>query len=333
MQIITPQSREEWDYWILQNTNHHSFGQSWEWGEILTGEGKWVDRYVFKNDGAVVAQVQTINTRLPFGWVYAFCPKGPIIRSKVLGGRYEVYNAVGDYLRDKGCVFFRFEPSDDDLSAVSYKLKASLDINPRATVILELAKDEEKLLAEMHPKTRYNIRLAEKKNLRVDKEKNEEVFYELMRATGARDGFRLHPRAHYHKILNSPMSRQITIYFGDRPVAVGVFVGFGDSFTYLYGASDYGERALMAPYLVQWEGIRWGKQLGHAYYDFFGIAPGARNVGGEYEYDAKHQYAGVTKFKLGFGGETIVALGTVDIIIDERKYKIYKILRWLRRMI
>ena len=183
----------------------------------------------------------------------------------------------------------------------------------------------------MHHKTRYNIRLAQKKGLVVKKERNFDVFFDLMKQTAKRDGFRLHSKKHYQAIFASDIVRQITIYNDNTAIAVGVFVAFGDTFTYLYGASNHECRALMAPYLIQWEGIQMAKSAGCKFYDFFGIAPGERNLAGEYEYDKGHQYAGVTRFKLGFGGEVSVAPGTIDLVTNLPKYRLYQAVRWLRR--
>ena len=72
-------------------------------------------------------------------------------------------------------------------------------------------------------------------------------------------------------------SLQTTVYCNGEAIATGVFVGFGNTFTYLYGASDYEHRSLMAPYLVQWEGMKMGKKLGYSLYDWFGIAPRSLN--------------------------------------------------------
>jgi lipid II:glycine glycyltransferase (peptidoglycan interpeptide bridge formation enzyme) len=86
-------------------------------------------------------------------------------------------------------------------------------------------------------------------------------------------------------------------------------------------------------YLLQWEGIRLGKKLGYTHYDFFGIAPACKGERGEYVYDEKHQYAGVTRFKLGFGGEVVEHPGTFDLILQPMKYKVYQLFRTLRRLV
>ncbi len=205
-----------------------------------------------------------------------------------------------------------------------------------------------------------------KAKLIIDEEKNSSVFMKLMAATAKRDGFRLHPAEHYEKVLASPMVKQITIYphtqevsvesvgtddfsatmaknnqssahmgvgvYNDRQaVAIGVFVGFGDTFTYLYGASDYDSRQLMSPYLIQWQGIKLGQKLGFDFYDFFGIAP-VQEMAGGYKYNEKHQYAGVTRFKLGFGGQPKESVGTMDLILSPMKYNLYRLMRKIRRV-
>jgi len=303
------------------------FAQSWEWGEILKKEGKEVDRLVVYDNDVIIAQAQLVYNSLPFGWRYTFCPKGPVIIESA--NREEVYKNLMAYLKGKGCIFWRVEPIEI-LSGL--EKRKTIDINPRATVILSLEKGDDELLQNMHPKTRYNIRLAEKKNLTVKNQKDFASFMKLMKQTGRRDKFKLHFEDHYKKVLDSEITKQITVFFENEPVATGVFVGAGRTFTYLYGASDYKNRNLMAPYLVQWEGIRLGKQLGYKKYDFFGVAPLVVNDKGIYEHDETHQYAGVTRFKLGFGGDPEEDIGTFDILIDQKKYLLYQVLRKLRRL-
>jgi lipid II:glycine glycyltransferase (peptidoglycan interpeptide bridge formation enzyme) len=82
-----------------------------------------------------------------------------------------------------------------------------------------------------------------------------------------------------------------------------------------------------------WKGIELGKKLGYTQYDFFGIAPTTIDEQGEYHYDQKHQYAGVTRFKLGFGGKIQLTPGTFDIILKPTLYSLYQTVRKLRRLI
>jgi lipid II:glycine glycyltransferase (peptidoglycan interpeptide bridge formation enzyme) len=320
MKIVNITSQVQWDKWLQSHSQNNSFTQSWAWGDVLLSEGKQVERLAIVEGEEVSAQAQIVYSKLPFGWQYAFCPGGPVT------GEEKIYETTLDYLKKNNSVFFRVEP-ENKFKILNFKIQKTIDINPPATLVLDLKKTEEELLAGMHQKTRYNIHLAEKKGLQVNNEKNLEVFWALMNKTGSRDKFSLHQKSHYEKVLESPITHQLTAYFNGKPVAVAVFVGFGNTFTYLYGASDYENRDLMAPYLLQWQGIKMGKVGGYQKYDFFGVAPVKDG-----NYDTKHQYAGVTRFKLGFGGAPCQAPGTLDLIIKSQKYFIYKFFRLLRRL-
>lgn len=336
MKLEYIQNPTEWDSLLKSFSSFNPFVQTWEWGEILKKEGKHVERVIIKDETKIIFVTQIIFTKLFSKYRYAFCPKGPLFIDQNNSG----FELFVNYLKNKHCLFVRTEPKSKIIASIPSKLRKSIDINPRATTYLELKKSETELLSHMHSKTRYNIRLAQKKVVRITEEKNKEIFLKLMKETAKRDGFKLHYSSHYEHILYSELSKQITIWFEDVPIAVGIFIGFGDTFTYLYGASNYTHRNLMAPYLVQWKGIELGKSLGYKYYDFFGIAP-LKNEKKiidneqtkEYEYDLKHQYAGVTRFKLGFGGNVKEDIGTWDVALYPFKYKVYELIRKIRRMV
>lgn len=324
----------KWDSWLLEQPEV-SFAQSMMWGRLLAEEEKEVELLQAVEDGVIYAQALIVTAKLPFGLTYLFSPKGPVITSRGA----DVYQVFFDYFKKCHSLFWRAEPLIVEFGG--WRVRPTKDVNPRATTILTVTKTTDELLAAMHQKTRYNIHLAEKKGVAVHEEKNWDIFWRLMQMTGERDGFRLHDKKHYEHIFGSPFSRQLTAFVNGQPVATGLFVGFGQVFTYLFGASDYHYHQFMAPYLVQWEGIQLGKRMGYSQYDFFGIAPRlrsessggqARDLGDEYRYDTKHQYAGVTRFKLGFGGEMREAPGTFDLIISPWRYNLYQILRKVRRL-
>lgn len=292
----------------------------------MIAEGKKVERLKVVEGEKILAEAQVVYSNLIFGWKYAFCPNGPVIAQE----DDKVYKILADYFKQKGCIFFRIEPEKFTARGSAQK---TIELNPPATLILDLKKSEADLLAGMHQKTRYNLNLAAKKNIRIENKKDFDIFWNLMKETGKRDQFKLHYEDHYKQILSSNLSYQLTAFCDNRPIACIICIGFGNTFTYLYGASDYAHRNLMAPYLLQWEAIKLAKGLGFVCYDFFGVAPQTNGQAGEYEYSPKHQYAGVTRFKLGFGGMPYSAAGTRDIIIENKKYNFYKFLRRLRRLI
>lgn len=324
MDVRVAEDHKRFDAWLVRH-DQPPFTQSSAWAAILSEEGKQVELLEVFGEQGKVAQAVMIYTSLFLGWSYAFCPKGPTL----LDGTVEdgVYAALKTYCLSKPCMFVRIEPvtilpRKDALKVV--------DINPRTTVYLDLHTKADDLLTAMHPKTRYNIRLAEKKELTVSQEKNVDVLYDLLMKTGERDTFKLHSRKHYEKIVASPLSRQFTVLLGGKPITAALFIGCGNTYTYVYGASDYEHRALMAPYFLQWKAIMFAQEQGYRWYDFFGIAP-VEMVRGEYTYDEKHQYAGVTRFKLGFGGQTREVPGTYDLLISPLRYRMYEFLRRIRR--
>lgn len=332
MEIKIIQNKEEWNGWFLEKEERNNFLQSWEWGGVLIAEGKNVERLAVLGEGKILAQAQIVYVGIFFGWQYAFCPKGPVLdEQKDKHLKLKIHEAILNYLKNKNCIFFRIEPEVLPTTPHSLFIKKTIDINPAATLLLDITKTEGELLSGMHSKTRYNIHLAEKKNLQISQDKNLEVFWGLMKKTGGRDKFGLHHKNHYEKVLASPAVCQLTAYDSGKSMACAVFVRFGSVFTYLYGASDYEYRNLMAPYLLQWEGIKMGRALNCKKYDFFGVAPKI-STGGSYEYDSKHQYAGVTRFKLGFGGTPHAVSGAFDLVINNNKYRVYSLLRWIRRL-
>jgi lipid II:glycine glycyltransferase (peptidoglycan interpeptide bridge formation enzyme) len=351
MQIKNIENQTEWDDFIVKNSLYSPLTQSFEWGEILKKESKEVERLgVYEND--VLVAVALVVYSLVFGKIkYAFCPKGPVVKNQESGiknqefGKIEgeVYKVLSSYLKNKNCVFFRIEPELLTLQAISYKLspsKKTIDIEPRATLFLDLKKTTEELLTGMHQKTRYNIKLAEKKGLEIIEKKDAVEFISLLKQTGERDNFRLHEDVHYEKIIASPLSKQLMVYFEGKLIAGGVFIGYGNTFTYLYGASNYEFRSTMAPYLIQWKAIQLGKSLGYSFYDFYGVAPQVeiKNTeplnfpAAEYVYDEHHKHSGFTRFKLGFGGVVEQNVGTWDTVLKPMVYRVYEVVRKIRRL-
>jgi lipid II:glycine glycyltransferase (peptidoglycan interpeptide bridge formation enzyme) len=203
--------------------------------------------------------------------------------------------------------------------------------------LLDLSKSEDDLLKAMHEKTRYNIRLAGRKALRLAisnqqpaiSHDNFENFWRLMRETAKRDGIRLHPKTYYQKMgevlsgANSNVKYLISnIQYQKEWLAAGVFIGFGDTFTYVHGGSSSEHRELMAPYLMHWEAIKFAKNAGYRYYDFGGVNPeDATNQ------DFRPKWAGITRFKRGFGGFIQSYAGAYDLPFNKTGYKLYRLIK------
>jgi lipid II:glycine glycyltransferase (peptidoglycan interpeptide bridge formation enzyme) len=326
LKVIT--DKIEWDGLLTQLSV--SFLNSWEWGEVLVNSGQRVERVLVENNKTNLVALLVFKN-LPLGRRFVFCPSGPLA---VVGEESEEDNwrELIQYVKEQEAVFLKVEPSGVGQlpEFIKRSIKVVRDVNPMATMVLGLAKSLTEILQSFHQKTRYNINLAERKGVSVKWGKNFPVFWKLMKKTGNRDGFALHPEKNYAVAVNSSSTRQLTVCFNNIPVATGCFWIYKDVCYYLYGASDHDYRQLMAPYLVQWEAIKMAKDAGCKYYDFFGIAPRINSGSEEYEYDPKQRYAGVTRFKLGFNGQIVETPGTFDLPTNRFWYAVYCLSRRLR---
>lgn len=325
MKIEIAANQTQWDQFLQDNSDYPFFAQSFEWGEILTREGKRVERLAVYDGDKLMGQAQIVWADLPLGLKYAFCPMGPVA---VAGKELAVFKIIAENLKTQGSVFWRLEP---ETLPTDLCFKKTIDINPGTTTIINVAGGEDAWTARMKKNTRYSIRQALKNNLVVNSEKNLEIFWKLLNETVRRDGFKPHAKRHYEVILNSSAVYQLTAYHENIPVATAVFIIFGHTLTYLFAASDQVGRQLFAPYLLQLEALRLAETLSCKYYDMFGIAPPTNSVGQEYQYDPKHHYAKITLFKIGFGGEIISRLRTYDLVLNKTRYYFYQFIRAVRR--
>ena len=294
------------------------FLQSKFWSELLIKEGASIEHWGVKENNQLLAVVTIIKKPLFFKWFYYYAPRGP------RGEKSTIEFLLSELKKKKSVAIFLRIESEEIFEKFKNNFKKSFDLQPKKTLFLDLSLSEEELLKEMHQKTRYNIRLAEKKEveIKLSEAKNIESdfleFWRLMSITGERDAFRIHNQKHYKNILSA--SENIKLYFANyknKNIAAGLFCFFGDRVTYMHGASDNEARNLMAPYLLQWEIIKIAKENGYKYYDFYGI-------------DEK-KWPGVTRFKLGFGGFVKEYPGTYDFIFKPLIYNLYQWLRKLRR--
>ena len=212
------------------------------------------------------------------------------------------------------------------------------DIEPAQTLILDLNKGSEELLAEMHPKWRYNINLAQKKGVVIKKitsrdadfDEYFEKFYQLLdKGTAERQKIKHHPKDYYYKqltISSKHLSAELFVAeYDKKAVAANIVVFFGNRATYVHGATDNEHRALMAPHLLQWRQICEAKGRCLSEYDFWGIA-------NEYSFNKlKTTWAGITRFKKGFGGREMNYIGYFDWPISKIWYLIYRVAQRIRR--
>ena len=207
--------------------------------------------------------------------------------------------------------------------------KAPIDVQPPDTVLLDLSPGEDELLAAMHRKNRYNVRLAGRKGVRVVQVSDRQIaagalssWYRLYRQTATRDRITIHAQAYYERLFavaaveGTPDLRLYLASHDEELLAGIIVVHYGDGATYLYGASSDRKRNLMPNYALQWHAISEAKRLGCAWFDFFGIPPAD---------DPAHPMHGLYRFKTGFGGEVVHRLGCWDLAFTSVRGRLFRL--------
>ncbi|MBO7123495.1 MAG: peptidoglycan bridge formation glycyltransferase FemA/FemB family protein [Treponema sp.] len=201
--------------------------------------------------------------------------------------------------------------------------KNAVDIQPPDTTQVDLIRTEEEILAAMKNKWRYNVNLAKRKGVQIEKVSGNslnlsdfvDIFYALYKETSARDGIAMHAKAYYKDLLE--LSAQEAQKGGDVP-QVNLYVAkheddyLGAIMTlfsktesvYLYGCSSNKKRNLMPNFLLQWTAMSDAKGYGSRYYDMYGMPPTD---------DPSHPMHGLYLFKTGFGGRNVHRAGTYDV--------------------
>jgi len=273
-------------------------------GQFLQSK-KWEDfQHSIGRKTFRINDILIIKLPLKAGFSYLYCPKGP----KDINNDF--LQQIKKLAKKEKSVFIRCEP----ITLSKNKFIKTKDIQPACTSFLNLENTEETLLKEMKQKTRYNIKLAEKKGVKIKKQTSTldlQIFYNLLQETYKRQGIKTHPKVYYKKLAT--FNDIFIAYYNNKAVA-GAMVNFDNqTATYLHGGSIQEHKEVMAPYLLHWDIIKEAKKMGYKYYDWWGV-------------DEK-KWPGITKFKNGFGGEIVCTPGTVDISINKILYILYKYAR------
>ncbi len=237
--------------------------------------------------------------------------------------------------RQQKAIFLRVEPDQEDpldenlTGQLTGFIPVADTIQPRQTILIDITGDPESWLARMKQKTRYNTRLAEKKEVRVVESQDFDAFDHLMKATGQRDGFGVHTLAYYKAAYASFAEKnQVALLqaeFDGKPLAMLMVFCQGKRAYYLYGASGDEERQRMPAYLLQFEAMKWAASKGCTEYDLWGI-PDASEEDLEAHFEERSESLwGVYRFKRGLGGRLSRSCPGYDYVYQPL---LYKILRW-----
>jgi lipid II:glycine glycyltransferase (peptidoglycan interpeptide bridge formation enzyme) len=291
--------------------------QSWEWGDFREQLGTTVLRYGIFNDNKLEVAFQLTLHSIPFTKQFVgYLPKGPLPNKQLA----QALKIIG---KEYNCAFIKLEPHIPS-DAPMYSVYPSFLPSPKPlftkyNFVLNLTPTEEELLKNMHSKTRYNIRLAQKRGVTVKEYTNEKGFKEFLKLhfeTTERQNFHSHNDSYHKKawetLQKAGIARVLIAYYKKKPLSAWMLYAFKDKLYYPYGGSSVEYKEVMANNLIAWEAIKIGKKLGLKEFDMWGaLGPNA---------DPKDPWQGFHRFKQGYGGKLVEYLGTYDLVFDDTLY-------------
>ena len=339
MERVEVRDAEAWDGALLALPNPHVL-QSWAWGEFKAHYGWKATRLLFVEGGRAVAAASVLERRpgrLPAAVLYV--PKGPALDWSNCAARERVLAELEAWARRRRALFLKIDPDvyypqdapacggrPDCAAALAEELAgrgwrfSSEQIQYRNTVLLDLEQTEEELLAGMKQKSRYNVRLAQRRGVTVREGSADDLalFYGLYAETAARDGFLIRPAEYYvdawGRFLERGMARLLLAEVEGEAVAGLVAFAFGPTAWYMYGASSDRHREDMPNQLLQWEACRTAKAAGCRLYDLWGAPDRLEDTDPMW---------GVYQFKVGLGGKPARGVGAWDFPSRALGYRLY----------
>ena len=353
MQVFNGQP-SEWDQLVSSLSNPH-FLQTWDWAQVKAKYGwepmpfTW-DSGIGNRELIVAAAMvlrRTVSFRGMFKLNILYIPKGPLMDWGNESLRKQVLDDLQSFARDQKAIFLKIDPDvvigtgipededsreDNGGQAVRSELMRrgwsdlAEQIQFRNTVVIDLSASEEEMLARMKQKTRYNIRLAEKKGVTVRPGTVDDLpmLYKMYAETSVRDGFVIRDDGYYQTVWKTfmqsssvhgqPSAEPLIAEVDNEPVAAIFLFSFVGHAYYVYGMSRNAHREKMPTYLLQWEAMKRAKAHGCIVYDLWG-APD--------EFSENDSMWGVFRFKEGLGGEVIRTLGAYDYAPNKILYKLY----------
>ncbi|MDQ3239320.1 MAG: peptidoglycan bridge formation glycyltransferase FemA/FemB family protein [bacterium] len=319
--------------------------QSCQWGDAKEATGSKAYKYGVFDGANMVDGFQLTLHHLPSplnNWTIGNIAKGTYPTEEMLQSMYV-------FGQKNNCIFIKVEPNvfgpvtDPNTQTNLKSLREELLETPGVTVkpgkelftkynfLLDLTKSNEELMNAMHPKTRYNIGLAQRKNVQIQLRTDEEAFQiylKLYFETTKRQGYYGHDTQYHRHIWDtlrkSDMARLMIAFYENTPLHAWMLLNFKETLYYPYGGSTNKFRNVMASNLLSWEAIQLGKKMGLQIFDMWGaMGPNP---------DTTNPWYGFHRFKEGYGPTHIENIGTFDVIVNPSMYNVYLTLdKWRSR--
>ncbi len=309
--------------------------QSWEWGEFRKKTGIEILRLGKYLNNKLVETAQITFHPVPLtNFKIGYFPKGNLPSKEMLNKLYEIG-------KEKKCIFIKIEPNviKEDHKLDNYFLKKNVVSSPhplfsKFSFQLDLNQSEEELLKKMHPKTRYNIKVAQKHNVKIAfdySDKAFEIYLKLLSLTTKRQKFYAHSQK-YHRLMwktlrPAGIAHLISAVYYDKnktqTLAAWIVFLFNNKLYYPYGGSSGKYKNLMASNLLMWEAIRFGKRKGATIFDMWGALGPKASI--------QDPWYGFHRFKQGYAPKLVEFIGSYDLIINPLLYRIYNLIFFIRQ--
>jgi len=198
------------------------------------------------------------------------------------------------------------------IKAMGFSLSKTIFL-PSKTILINLKESENKLLSQMHHKTRYNIKVAEKKGVIIKEIKKIELFAGFWQSCALKQRLMFIPQKKEILKLHQSFGRNSHILVAIDPenknykkikpdcILSGILMLLSEKTAYyMYAASSQKGKKLFAPTLNLWACLKLAKNLGCDFFDLEGI------------YDERfpiRSWEGFSRFKKSFGGKIKVFPG------------------------
>lgn len=310
--------------------------QTWDWGEFREKTGVHVERLGFYDQGKLSQVIQVTFHKIPYsGYTAGYFPKGEMPNDDQL-------TALKELGKKNNALYIKMEPNIavpvDSQSGQPAIMQYLLDrgcvpgrpLFSKYTFILDISPTEEVLLEHCKPKTRYNIRLAEKKGVQIVEDSTVqglEDYLQILKETTKRQAFYAHGPEYFKKMWETLSASGMAhilkaVYEGKTLVVWIVFIHNGVLY-YPYGASSSENREVMASNLMMWEAIKFGKKHGCTSFDMWGsLGPNP---------NPKDPWYGFHKFKEGYGATLTRFIGSFDLVMNKPMYAVFRYfenIRW-----
>jgi lipid II:glycine glycyltransferase (peptidoglycan interpeptide bridge formation enzyme) len=308
--------------------------QTWEWGEFKEKTGMKAIRLASFKQGKIVKGYQVLLRSLP---------KIPFQAGHLLKSSFpdkNLVDALKELSQEENLVFLKLEPDyivrkwENKKGKIDKLIKEEridlekLGLQPARrelfdphSFVMDLNQTGEELLANMHSKTRYNIRLAEKKGVTVEEKSDTEgleIFIQLFQETLKRQNFYMHSPQYFRQLWQTLQPTGIPhillAKYQEKILNAWMIFVWKNRLFYPYGASSNQYRELMASNLICWETIKFGQAKGCQFFDMWGAGQGP-------DPDPQHPWYGFYRFKLGYGGDLVRFAGSWDLVANPWLYE------------